>query len=474
MSSLNRVSQIIAIPFIPVKDQVLKFLNEVYQNILVRSNNLFNQYTFQEIVNLPMIIAEKMFLSLTSYTFRHLFNDEFTHGIYSFLFDCYGQKIQSIFSIVDFDNNGTVNFSDIFLILAHFHMIDNGEETIDFLKNVIEDFIQHDEEIDKEVFISRCRNTNCDVAVLMIFFINKYLLFFDEDEVKFFGDYCCEEYYDNQYNNGKDVDEDSNEMKEINVNISPKLQKYFDKTEMAFKPRKLKVTFDKNTHTYINNINNNNSGGNNKDIDNNSISNDEDDDFDELNNFEKDLTDVLSNPQSGKNNPLFDIQVCKTFGNNCNPLHAQNLLKITNVEKYNSKGSISPKLHNHNKLAKSNTTSIYQFSYTKSTNEVSTNEDSAIYLSNANTINKLKSSFPLYDNTTQSFPFPEFTLYQSPPPSNIQCKLIFTHSCCFMFNLLNNQPIYAKTIPLVGLFVKAGVITSKTSIYFEIDRKSVV
>ena len=40
------------------KTLIVNFLTEVYANIYYRCNNNFDLYTFQEVINLPMIISD--------------------------------------------------------------------------------------------------------------------------------------------------------------------------------------------------------------------------------------------------------------------------------------------------------------------------------------------------------------------------------------------------------------------------------
>ena len=47
------------------KTLIVNFLTEVYANIYYRCNNNFDSYTFQEVINLPMVVSDKIFLALT-------------------------------------------------------------------------------------------------------------------------------------------------------------------------------------------------------------------------------------------------------------------------------------------------------------------------------------------------------------------------------------------------------------------------
>ena len=48
------------------KTLIVNFLTEIYANIYKRCNSIFDSYTFQEVINLPMIISDKIYNALTT------------------------------------------------------------------------------------------------------------------------------------------------------------------------------------------------------------------------------------------------------------------------------------------------------------------------------------------------------------------------------------------------------------------------
>ena len=63
---------------------------------------------------------------------------EFSSGLYDLLFGDIDDKMSIVFDVLDFDGDGIITLEDVFLILSHFHLIDNTTETIPILEKLIE------------------------------------------------------------------------------------------------------------------------------------------------------------------------------------------------------------------------------------------------------------------------------------------------------------------------------------------------
>ena len=172
--------------FIPKKTSLINFLREIYANVSKRSNNNMNTYTFQEILQLPMIISDKIYFALNKHGSKMITQTQFSNGIYQLLYNDLLYKFRICFEIFDFDNDGSVCKDDAFLILSHFHLIQNTNESINYLEKVIDNFFLNDETLTKEEYFDRCKSTSCDVSLLLIIFINDYLFFFTAKEIDFY------------------------------------------------------------------------------------------------------------------------------------------------------------------------------------------------------------------------------------------------------------------------------------------------
>ena len=160
----------------------MSFLSDVFVNFQKRSNNNFDTYTFQELLSLPMIVSDKLYYTFTSHQDKQLTYQEFSSGIYDLLFGDIDDKMSIVFDLLDFDGDGVITIEDVFLILSHFHLIDNTTETIPLLEKLISNFFGNNKhKLDKE----NCFNIkkNFDVLLMTLLFLNKYTSVVSEGEI---------------------------------------------------------------------------------------------------------------------------------------------------------------------------------------------------------------------------------------------------------------------------------------------------
>ena len=112
---------------------ITSFLKEIFTNISKRSNYNVNTYTFQEILNIPTIISDKIYFVLNEHNRKVITSAQFSSGLYNLLYSNIEQKFNMGFEIFDFDNDGYVMRDDVFLILSHFHLIQNTSDTIKYI-----------------------------------------------------------------------------------------------------------------------------------------------------------------------------------------------------------------------------------------------------------------------------------------------------------------------------------------------------
>ena len=153
---------------------VVSFLSDIFVNFQKRSNNNFDTYTFQELIGIPMIVSDKLYYTFTMHQEKQLSYQEFSSGLYDLLFGDFDDKMSIVFDLLDFDGDGVITFEDVFLILSHFHLIDNTSDTIHLIEKLIINFFGVNKyKLDKE----NCFNIkkNFDVLLLVLLFLNKYL-----------------------------------------------------------------------------------------------------------------------------------------------------------------------------------------------------------------------------------------------------------------------------------------------------------
>lgn len=165
------------------KSLIINFLSEVYSTIFKRSNRTFNSYTFQEYIKLPMFISDKIYNSFTNNEKSLISESQFTNGLYCLLYEEFEKKVENCFRILDFTNSSVIYSSDVFIIMSHFHLIENTNETFSYLEKVIEHFFDGQEIMNYETFFIKCTKTNCDIPILFIIFINNYVDLFQKKEL---------------------------------------------------------------------------------------------------------------------------------------------------------------------------------------------------------------------------------------------------------------------------------------------------
>ena len=178
----NFIKYLFPFQFSHNKGTIMSFLSDIFVNFQKRSNNNFDTYTFQELIGLPMIVSDKLYFTFTSHQEKQLTYQEFSSGIYDLLFGDIDDKMSIVFDLLDFDGDGVITIEDVFLILSHFHLIDNTTETIPILEKLIANFFGNNKhKLDKE----NCFNIkkNFDVLLLTLLFLNKYTSVVSEGEI---------------------------------------------------------------------------------------------------------------------------------------------------------------------------------------------------------------------------------------------------------------------------------------------------
>ena len=269
------------------KTLIVNFLTEIYANIYKRCNSIFDSYTFQEVINLPMIISDKIYNALTTEE-KKLNLDDFSQGIYEMFFASIEEKALFIFEVFDFNKDNFIEKADVFLLLSHFHLIENTTNTINYLEEVIDNFFGYRNTYKREEFINLLQNKNADVFILMIIFINNYTTIIKDNELrqykesinynKFEGIHFTVEY------TSENNESNNNSNNSFDYKITPKLLKYIQNVKL--------LDFDEYNY--------------------NDCSSDDDsiDEFEDLNNFESDIQDCLQNlckPKEIKPKLLEDI-----------------------------------------------------------------------------------------------------------------------------------------------------------------------
>ena len=405
------------------KTLIVNFLTEVYANIYYRCNNNFDSYTFQEVINLPMIISDKIFLALTKNKIITL--NKFSTGIYDLFFFPIDKKIELIFDILDFDNDKVINKYDVFLILSHFHLIDNSSDLIILLENLLDNFFEESNILSKDDLINCCKTKNSDIFFLMIFFLNAYINLIRDDELKQYGLSINYSKFENSENSNNNNFCDYKNF--LNYKVTNYLINYLSKITISnVNLSKIKVYINK-----IYKIEN----------DEKNISSEEDnEELEDLNNFENDMIDCII----GLSKPIdIEPKSFETKGNESD-IHTTTFSKD---DSYNSPEKYSKKITFN--CIKSN------FSLKKTFNNILKHSSSLDYNSNKKFIEDEK------NNCIEGKEIILFKLKKG-IKSNKTIKLLLVNYYLFYYKLSRSNFLFKKVIPIFSLFPKISKSNDNT------------
>ena len=391
------------------KTIIVNFLTEIYVNIYKRCNSNFDSYTFNEVINLPMIISNKIFYALTGEE-NKLNLQDFSQGIYEIFFAPIEDKAHFVFDVYDFNKDNIIEKNDVFLILSHFHLIENFSYYIHYLEDVINNFFSEKSKINREEYFELL-NKNADVFILMIIFINNYTTLIKDSELRQYKESI--HYYDKF----KDVNINNNDLvynltnDTFNIEITDYLLRYIHKIKL--------LDFD--GYSYYNHHFYNYDNLSEDSFDN---------DFEDLNNFENDMKYCLRNIYCSKDfePKLFkDIQKIKKekFIITLNP---EKKLKNTGV-------NIFGKTHAY----KNNLELYYDFGEKYSSTV-------------------LNSYRQIFQNGNKK----EIKVYKFKQGKKLEqkIKLVLVNYYIFYFKKSGNTYLYKKIIPIFSLFAKKEIINS--------------
>ncbi len=390
------------------KTIIVNFLTEIYATIYKRCNSVFDSYTFNEVINLPMIISDKIFSALTGEA-KQLSLDDFSQGIYEIFFAPIEDKAQFVFDVFDFNKNNYIQKDDVFLILAHFHLIENTTNSIYFLEDVINNFFGSNSSIKREEYINLL-SKNADIFVLMIIFINNYTTLIKDSELRQYKESMNYEKFENNNVKIDNYSENSSNNSLFEYQISQKLLKYIQKVKL--------LDFDE-YRAY------------------DSTSEESFDDFEDLNNFEIDMQDCLQSLSKPKE------------------LEPKLFSDIQSTKRVNDKFAITLNPH-ENKLRNSG------ISIFSKANAYTNNLEMCLDKKGSSSIETS------YRNIYQNGNKKEITVYKFKQGKKLdkKIKLVLVNYYIFYFKKSGNSYLFKKIIPIFSLFAKKHTIDNLTLLTF--------
>ena len=391
------------------KTIIVNFLTEIYANIYKRCNSVFDSYTFNEVINLPMIISDKIFSALTGEE-KTLKLDDFSQGIYEIFFAPIEDKAQFSFDVYDFNKDNIIEKEDVFLILAHFHLIENTTNSIQYLEDVINNFFGVEKSIKRDDYISLL-SKNADIFVLMIVFINNYTTLIKDSELRQYKESINYDKFESNRVIFDNYSENTSINSSFEYQISQKLLKYIQKVKL--------LDFDE-YRAY------------------DSTSEESIDDFEDLNNFETDMQDCLQSLSKPK-----EIEP-KLFND------------IQSTKRVNDKFAITLNPHE----SKTGNSGIFIFS---KANAYMNNMEMCID-SKKNSSSRDNSYRKIYQNGNKK----EITVYKYKKGKKMdkKIKLVLVNYYIFYFKKSGNSYLFKKIIPIFSLFAKKHTIDNLTLLTF--------
>ena len=413
------------------KTIIVNFLTEIYANIYIRCNSIFDSYTFQEVINLPMIISDKIYNALATQE-NKLTLDDFSQGIYEMFFAPIEIKAQFIFDVFDFNRDNFIEKDDVFLLLAHFHLIENTTNTIQYLEELIDNCFGYRKTFKKEEYMNLLQTKNADIFILMIIFINNYTTIIKDNELRQYKEsinyqkfesnqipYSIEFTADNSdiNNNNSNLVNNTNTINNpFEYKISDKLLKYIQKVKL--------LDFDEYNY-----------------YDGYTSEEESIDEFEDLNNFENDIQDCLqslSQPKEIKPKLLLEDIASKY------PDQEKILIHISPCQS--------------NKLVGKDI-----FDKRKTYNASSNNLDYVNIKDNGETLSTQDNS---YRKTYKNGKKKEIIVYKfkNGKKMNVIIKLVLVNYYLFYFKKCGNNFLFKKIIPLFSLFAKKQLIENNLTL----------
>ena len=392
------------------KTIIVNFLTEIYANIYKRCNSVFDSYTFNEVINLPMIISDKIFSALTGEE-KTLTLDDFSQGIYEVFFAPIEDKAQFSFDVYDFNKDNIIEKEDVFLILAHFHLIENTTNSIQYLEDVIDNFFGAEKSIKRDDYINLL-SKNGDIFVLMIVFINNYTTLIKDSELRQYKESINYDKFESHRVNFDNFSENFSINSSFEYQISQKLLKYIQKVKL--------LDFDE-YRAY------------------DSTSEESVDDFEDLNIFESDMQDCLQSLSKPKE------------------IEPKLFTEIQSTKRVNDKFAITLNPH-ENKIGNSGISIFSKANAYKNSLEIFVDSTKKNSSSRDNSYRKI------YQNGNKK----EITVYKYKKGKKLdkKIKLVLVNYYIFYFKKSGNSYLFKKIIPIFSLFAKKHTIDNLTLLTF--------
>jgi Ca2+-binding EF-hand superfamily protein len=165
------------------------FLKDIYADITSRKEEnehlgKMSKISFENFMDLPLIVTEKIFKTLDRGGKDYLDLDDFVEGLFTLYAGPIQERIKLIFEIFDSQSSGKAMKEDVLLLLSYLHQTEYDDE-MESLNEIHENFWGNTKLMDLKEFQNSLENRNSDILILFLLYL-QMLKPFNDESVKFY------------------------------------------------------------------------------------------------------------------------------------------------------------------------------------------------------------------------------------------------------------------------------------------------
>ena len=156
------------------------YLREIYKDLISRTKDVSNKFltkiTFIEYINLPIIIAEKLFHSFDEDKDGFLNLREFSKNLVDLYTGTFEEVVGVVFNILDFDHDGNIIPEDVKLLLQYLPLNTKNEykfqmASLNEINSIISELFKDKKQLNLTEFIIATENHHSDAFLQILCFL---------------------------------------------------------------------------------------------------------------------------------------------------------------------------------------------------------------------------------------------------------------------------------------------------------------
>lgn len=165
------------------------FLKDIYVDITSRKEEnehlgKMSKISFENFMDLPLIVTEKIFKTLDRGSKEYLDIDDFVDGLFNLYAGPIEERIKLVFEIFDSQNFGSAMKEDVILLLSYLHQTEYDDD-MESLNEINEKFWGTNKSMDIINFQDCLENRNSDILILFLLYL-QMLKPFNDESIKFY------------------------------------------------------------------------------------------------------------------------------------------------------------------------------------------------------------------------------------------------------------------------------------------------